>query len=78
MVEGTKLKDISENLKILKEKMQMLTTECHNQMEERLQQVTREYNVKMRILGDSWMKCNKKKNKDIEHYRLKQQRSMKL
>ena len=51
MVEGTKLREISENLKILEEKMQALTTECPNQIEGRIQLVIEEYNTKIGVLA---------------------------
>ncbi len=50
MAEGTRLKDLSENLKALEEMMNSLTTECHNTMDSRLQQLEGNYSKKLQGL----------------------------
>ena len=51
MAEETRLKEINENLKILEVKMQTLSTKCHSHIEDRLQQVIGEYNIKIGVLA---------------------------
>ena len=51
MAEETRLREINESLRILEEKMQVLTIECHSQIEGRIHQVTEEYNIKIKVLA---------------------------
>ena len=51
MAEGTRLKEISENIRILEERMQTISIDCHNHIENRLQQVSDEYNTKLGVFA---------------------------
>ncbi len=50
MAEGTRLKELSEQIRTIEEKMLSLTTECHSLVDERLQQFGMEYNQKLGTL----------------------------
>ena len=51
MVEGTRLKEICENTRALEERMQTFFTDCHNHIENRLHQVSEEYNTKLGVFA---------------------------
>ena len=51
MAEGTRLKEICENIRALEERMQTFFTDCHNHIENRLQQVSEEYNIKLGVFA---------------------------
>ncbi len=47
MAEGTRLKEINEQIRTLEEKLQTISTECHNAIDEKLQQFGTDYNHKL-------------------------------
>lgn len=51
MAEGTRLKDLSEHINSIEERLQQLTSDCNNIFEERLQQLTLECNKQIGILA---------------------------
>ncbi len=50
MAEGTRLKEMSEQIKALEEKMQTIPTECHTIIDGRLQQFGIDYNQRLEAL----------------------------
>ncbi len=50
MAEGTRLRDVSEHLKIVEEKVQTLTSECNQMLDSKFQQFELEYNRKLGLL----------------------------
>ena len=78
MAEGIRLKKISENLRILEEKMQTLFTECHSHIEDRLQQVTDEYNTKIEVLARQLYEMQIEKKQRYEALQIETARRQRL
>lgn len=51
MAKGTRLREINEHVHAIEERMQRLTTECNEKVEEKLQQFNVDFTKKMGILA---------------------------
>ncbi len=50
MAKGTRLRDLSEHLKMVEEKMQNLTSDCNQVLESKFQQFELEYNRRLGVM----------------------------